>query len=423
MNQLDLARSAGAWTAADADCWEAANGASMRASFSGRPDTDSPFGCALSQDDLARTIRIFIVPYAQSPATGKLSKRHTHFTHLPVVDIGGLYSADECGRAEAARNLGDAARASGFCYITGHRVQGSIVQEALRHSKLFFSLPIEEKMKVYIGRSKHHKGYVPEGEEVFSAGSKDRKEAFDLGLDLSPEDPDVSAGTPILGPNVWPDLPGFREAVGAYYDAVSALGRLLFRGFAHALQLQENWFDQFVSKPPSQLRLIHYPHNPDTEDGSGIGAHTDYECFTILLPTAAGLEVMNGAGEWIDAPPVEGAFVVNIGDMMEIWTNGEFVATSHRVRRVQEERYSLAMFCVCDYHTLVQPLPHFVSAGRPPRYQPQVAGEHLFAQTAQSFNYLKRRIAAGELVLPDSAKPLSSFGQEARQGAPGNETS
>jgi len=372
---------------------------------------------------LSPSVGIFIVPVAPSSATKKLSRQHTRFSRLPVVDIRGLYSADERERAATARKLGDAARELGFSYVVGHRVPSAIIQQALGQSKSFFSLTFEEKMKVYIGLSKHHKGYVPEGEEVFSAGSKDLKEAFDLGLDLSPNDPEVLAGTPMLGPNVWPDLPGFREAIGAYYYAVSTMGQILFRGFAKALELPESYFDDFLTKPPSQLRLIHYPRNPDAVDGSGIGAHTDYECFTILLPTADGLEVMNGAGEWIDAPPVEGAFVVNIGDMLEVWTNGEFVATSHRVRSVQEERYSFAMFCMCDYHTLVQPLPPFVSAERPAQYESQIAGEHLFAQTAQSFSYIKKRIVAGELVLPDSAKPLASFGQEARHSMPKKEMS
>ena len=108
--------------------------------------------------------------------------------------------------------------------------------------------------------------------------------------------------------------------------------------------------------------------------------------------------------------------MVNVGDLLEVWTNGEFVATSHRVRRVREERYSFAMFCTCDYYTVVKPLDAFVGPDRPPRYEPQTAGEHLFAQTAQSFSYLKKRLEAGDLVLPDSARPLSSFGQEARQG-------
>jgi isopenicillin N synthase-like dioxygenase len=333
---------------------------------------------------------------------------------LPVIDIAALYQDDSAGRLHAANALGRAARESGFCYVTGHLVPPELIDRLLRLTTSFFALPLEQKMKWYIGRSRNHRGYVPEGEEVFAAGTRDRKEAFDLGLDLSPDAAEVRAGNPMLGPNVWPDLEGFRETVNAYYQSVLQLGRTLFRGFALALGLEEDRFARLVNRPPSQLRLIHYPYNPDAEDSMGIGAHTDYECFTILLPTAPGLEVMNGAGVWVDAPPVPGSFVVNIGDMFETWTNGEFVATSHRVRRVREERYSFPFFCVCDYDTLVEPLPHFVGPDRPPKYPPLMAGAHLFAQTAQSFQYLKQRVAQGELTLPSSALPLSSFGQEAR---------
>jgi isopenicillin N synthase-like dioxygenase len=138
---------------------------------------------------------------------------------------------------------------------------------------------------------------------------------------LPPDDSEVLRGTPMLGPNVWPALANFREDVGAYYNAALNLGKTLFRGFALALGLDESHFDKLVTKPPAQLRLIHYPCDPQAVDTQGMGAHSDYECFTILVSTAPGLEVMNGAGEWIDAPPVEGAFVVNIGDMMEVWTN------------------------------------------------------------------------------------------------------
>ena len=337
----------------------------------------------------------------------------TRFEQLPVIDIAALYGEDPAGRLRVAGELGRAARESGFCYIAGHQVSAECMRGLIGQTRDFFALPLEQKMRWYIGLSKNHRGYVPEGEEVFAGGTRDRKEAFDLGLDL-PRDT-VEAGNPMLGPNVWPDQPGFRETVNAYYESVFAMGRVLFRGFALALGMEESFFLRFVNRPPSQLRLIHYPYNADAEDSQGIGTHTDYECFTILLPTAPGLEVMNGGGEWIDAPPVADSFIVNIGDMLETWTNVEFVASSHRVRRVREERYSFPFFCVCDYDTQVAPLPQFVGPDRPAKYQPVMAGAHLFAQTAQSFQYLKRRVAEGELTLPDSSLPLSSFGQEARQ--------
>ena len=338
---------------------------------------------------------------------------HTGFTSLPVVDVSGLYARDPAARLAAAKALGSAARQYGFFYVVGHRVAPAFVERLIAQATTFFALPLAEKMRWYIGHSQHHKGYVPEGEEVLYGGARDRKEAFDLGLDLAPAG--TAPDTPMLGPNVWPEVPGFQEDVGSYYNAVFSLGNLLFRGFALALSLEETYFDRLVTKPPSQLRLIHYPHNPDAVDAQGIGAHTDYECFTILLATAPGLEVMNGAGEWIDAPPIEGAFIVNIGDLMEIWTNGEFIATSHRVRRVSQERYSFPLFCACDYHTRVEPLPALVAPDRPSRYPAVIAGEHLFAQTVQSFTYLKARLEIGEIKLPEAALPLSSFGQEARQ--------
>ena len=336
------------------------------------------------------------------------------FRELPSVDVAGLYSGDPARRREAGLALGKAARETGFFYLTGHRVPEASIQRLLAQSRRFFALSSEAKLAYHIGLSSNHRGYVPPGEEVFYGGSRDQKEAFDLCNELPSDDPDVVAGTPLLGPNVWPDLPGFREDVGAYYRELLALGRLLLSGFALALGLAENYFDRFVKKPPSQLRLLHYPPSSDAEAAAGIGSHTDYECFTILLATAPGLEVMNGAGDWVDAPPRPGAFVVNIGDLFETWSNGSFVATSHRVRKVSVERYSFPLFFACDYWTEVAPLPELVTPERPAAYGRLIAGEHLYAQTIQSFRYLKQRLARGEVRLPDGARPLSSFGQEAR---------
>jgi isopenicillin N synthase-like dioxygenase len=346
-----------------------------------------------------------------------MSSRGAHgaFQSLPVVDAAGLSAADPRTRRQAAEALGQATRETGFFYLVGHGVPPALGARLVEQAAAFFALPLDRKLALHIGRSPNHRGYVPPGEEVFYGGGRDRKEAFDLALELPADDPAVQAGTPMLGPNVWPELPGFRADVEAYYRALFALGRRLLRGFALALGLQEEAFDAFVTKPPSQLRLVHYPYDPSDADGAGIAAHTDYECFTILLPTAPGLEVMNGAGAWVDAPPLDGAFVVNVGDLMEIWTNGTFVATSHRVRPVREERFSFPLFFCCDYDTEVAPLPAFVGPERPARHAPVRAGDHLYAQTIQSFRYLQARLAAGEIALPRGARPLSSFGQAARR--------
>jgi isopenicillin N synthase-like dioxygenase len=338
------------------------------------------------------------------------------FQTVPVIDISMLGGSDPESHAACVEALRASARDIGFLYVTGHGVPETLSAELIAAAKQFFNLPLAEKMKVYIGNSRNHRGYVPEGEEVFAGQTPDRKEAFDLSLDLGPDDPDYLAGNPLLGPNQWPDdLPGFRAAVMSYYDAVFGLGRRMLRGFSEALGLEPASLDQYVTKPPSQLRLIHYPFHADRTDRPGIGAHTDYELFTLLLPTAPGLEAMNTSGDWIDVPPVPGAFVVNIGDMLEVLSNGTFAATSHRVRSVSQERYSFPLFFACDYSAVVRPLSQFVSPERPAAYDGIVAGEHLHAQTVLTFKYLRERRDRGELSLPKGSLGLSSFGQEARK--------
>jgi isopenicillin N synthase-like dioxygenase len=344
-------------------------------------------------------------------ATPPESTGHSAFQSLPIVDVSGLQSSDPKVRHVSAEALGEAAQDAGFLYITGHGIPSDVVDRFRSRVREYFEQSHDEKMRHYIGFSTNHSGYVPEGEERFyGAAMPDQKEAYDVNFDmLEPEHV-----RPMLGPNQWPDLDGFKNDVKAYYDAVFELGNQLFGGFALALGLAEDSFTRHINRPPSQLRLIHYPYNPDIPtDAPGIGAHTDYECFTILRPTAPGLEVMNGAGEWIDVPVIEDAFVINIGDMMEILSNGRFIATSHRVRKVAEERYAFPMFCNLDYDVRIEPLPQLVSEKCPARYEPQVCGEHLFAQTAQTFEYLKKRLASGELELPQGSKGLSSFGREA----------
>lgn len=308
------------------------------------------------------------------------------FQALPVVDIAGLSSSDPVLRQACADALGRAAREVGFLYVTGHGLAETLFEDLLGEAKRFFARPMADKMACYIGGSVNHSGYVPEGEEVFAEGKIDRKEAFDVGQDR----PDADGSEPMTGPNLWPDDPAFKAAAGAYYAAMAGLARRLFGGFALALGLPQDHFEPHLICPSAQLRLIHYPFDAAAPpDQQGIGAHTDYEFFTLLRGTAPGLEVLNGEGAWIDAPPVAGAFVVNIGDMLEAWTNGVFTATTHRVRRVAEERYSFPYFAACDYATVVEPQAAFVTAERPARYPRLVSGDHLFAQTVKTFQYLR----------------------------------
>ena len=335
------------------------------------------------------------------------------FECLPLVDVSGLSSPDVGLRRATASNLDHAARNAGFFYATEHGLAPALLDGLVSAAAEFFALPEAHKQRYYIGDSSNHRGYVPPGEEIFYAGSKDTKEAFDLSLDLPDTDPDYRAGNRLLGPNRWPTgVPGFRDRVSAYYGAVTALGRSLLRGFLLALDLPEDYFDRALQKPPSQLRLIHYPHSANTTDAPGIGAHTDYECFTILHATSPGLEVLNARNQWVDAPPLPGAFVINIGDLLEVLSNGRWVSTAHRVRKVSEERYSAPLFFNLDYDAEIAPAPHLAASDGEARYPTVRAGEHLLAQTAQSFGYMKRLIARGELSLPTGALGLASFARE-----------
>ena len=322
---------------------------------------------------------------------------------LPVVDIGPLLGNDPRARRRAAHALGRAAEEHGFLYVEGHGIEQRRIDAVYRQAAAWFRRPLEEKLGYYIGRSRNHRGYVPQSEQGLYADEGARHyEAFDLALDLPADDPDVRGGHCLLGPNVWPDQAGFRATVSGYYDAVANVGRAMCRGFEIYLDLPEGTFTDAMKKPTSQLRLLHYRENRAVTASCdmNMGAHTDYECFTILHQGGPGLEVLSPDRRWIEATPVEGTFTVNIGDMMEAWTNGRLKATLHRVVNDGRERFSLPFFVAADYDAVVAPVPRLVPAGQRPAYRPVRAGHHLLGQLLRDFPYLRERHARGMLRLP-----------------------
>lgn len=336
------------------------------------------------------------------------TSKPTSFTEIPVIDVSQLYSDSIDARKGVAELIRQAAQDVGFFYIKGHPISKARIEGLVNATKAFFAQDVAVKMQSYIGHSTNHSGYVPEGEEVFGSDGAathiDHKESYDIGYELS----DLTLARPMLGQNQWPPLPGFKSAVLAYYEEAFALGCRLFGAFALALDLPENYFDENLTAPPSQLRMVHYPYDAQATDREGIGAHTDYECFTLLLPTCDGLEVMNGEGKWIDAPFRPDCLVVNIGDMLELMSGGRFIATAHRVRKVKQERYSFPLFCSLDYDTTVAALTPEAEHAQSLSLR---CGDHLYAQTIQTFTYLKKQLRQGLISMPEHSQQTGTFGQ------------
>ncbi len=316
---------------------------------------------------------------------------------IPVIDFGRFLHGDEAARHEIAQQIGDACRSSGFFYIENHGIDGDIFDCVYEQGARFFELDADEKMKSYIGLNDRNRGYSPLLEEKLSKKG-DVKESFDLALELPADDADAQKGARLYGPNVWPDanvLPDFRRVIyDNYYLRVLDLGRRMLEAFAMSLELPADYFADKTRKPMCNLRVLHYPTQQGLIDPDmlGCGAHTDYECFTLLAQSdTGGLQVQGTGGDWIEAPPFPGTFVVNIGNMMARWTNDLFASTPHRViNRSGRERMSLPFFFGADYFATIECLPTCQSEENPPKYEPVLAGEYLASIYDKTFvNRLK----------------------------------
>jgi isopenicillin N synthase-like dioxygenase len=313
---------------------------------------------------------------------------------IPVIDILHLRAGDAAQKAAVVAEIGAACRDIGFFYVVNHGVPDALVNRVYSEAKRFFAQDDAKKAEIAIEKSSCHRGWFRVGGENLDPARQavgDLKEGVKIGRDLPATHPLVLAGTPLHGPNQWPDLPGWREVMQEYYDPMEALGRVLLQAFAAALNVGETYFDGWLKSPMTTLGPLHYPPQRGriTDARLGAGAHTDYGCLTMLAQDdAGGLQVRAKSGAWIDAPPVAGSFVVNIGDMMERWTNGVFASTLHRVINVSgQERYSLPYFFDPDFDAPVVCLESCLGDGA--KFAPTTAGKHLLDMINASFDYHK----------------------------------
>lgn len=322
--------------------------------------------------------------------------RKVTFDEVPVIDLQPMFSGDPAERGALARKVAQACHDVGFFYIVNHRIPPAAVAGMFEAAEAFFALPAESKLEVDLVRQPNYRGYIPpdhkgDDERI----KKNLQEVFQINIELPEEDPDSRASERLYGPNPWPSaLPWLRERMLGYYAELSALAYEMMQILALGLDLPEKTFHPFFRKPLMLLRLLHYPPQ-DPEDASGkMGTrpHTDTGAFTILTQDkTGGLEVMNRAGEWIGVPPLDGSFVVNIGEMMKVWSDGIYSATPHRVvNRYGAERYSVPFFANPDFDARISPLltnPDPVDA---PEFESSVARKQDYTCGALLLNTYRR---------------------------------
>jgi len=284
---------------------------------------------------------------------------------LPIIDMSRLHDAsDALGHRAIAAAISAACEEHGFFYLVGHRVGPDVLTELEAQSRAFFARPPEDKLRIAMplaGRA--WRGYFPVGGELTS-GQPDLKEGLYFGTELAADHPRVRAGLPMHGANLWPDTPAaLRPAVEAYVGAVTRAAAALMRGVSLSLGLDADYFDRTYTREPTVLfRIFNYPaRGPGGVDWNrawGVGEHTDYGLLTLLAQDRHGGLQVRTPGGWIEAPPLEGALVCNIGDMLERLTGGRFKSTPHRVLNASgEARLSFPLFFDPDFLAPMRSLP------------------------------------------------------------------
>jgi isopenicillin N synthase-like dioxygenase len=286
---------------------------------------------------------------------------------LPVIDVAPLIGgAPATAQEGVAGQIQAACRDRGFFYVTGHGVRAGLIDELADASAEFFALPLGQKLEIDMehgGRA--WRGFFPVGAELTS-WRPDLKEGLYFGTELPGDDRRVLARLPLHGANLFPQqVPRLRPLVLAYLDALTGAGQAVLAGVALSLGLDAGYFSGgYTADPTILFRIFHYPPSSPQADDWGVGEHTDYGLVTLLAQDDnGGLQVAAPEG-WIDAPPIPGTLVCNIGDMLDRLTGGWYRSTPHRVRNLSgNERYSFPFFLDPGFGAEVPPLPDRAATG------------------------------------------------------------
>ncbi|CAN8277953.1 unnamed protein product [Cochlearia groenlandica] len=292
----------------------------------------------------------------------------------------------------------------GFFYVINHGISKEATNNAFEQSKKFFALSLDEKMKVL--RSEKQRGYTPLYDQVTDPENQvhgDDKEGYYIGTEVPQDDPEWDK--PFYGPNPWPNpdvLPGWRETMEKYHQEALRVCKCIAKLLALALDLDVDYFNNpiMLGKPISTMRLLHYKGKSDPSKGIfGIGAHADYGMMTLLATDGVkGLQIckdMNAKPQkWEYVPYIKGAIVVNLGDLMERWSNGFFKSTLHRVILNGQERYSIPFFVEPSHDCIIECLPTCQSKNNPPKYPSIKCSDYLIQRYEETHadlnNYVRK---------------------------------
>jgi isopenicillin N synthase-like dioxygenase len=312
---------------------------------------------------------------------------------IPILDISPfVLDGEEGARKQVAEDLRKACIDVGFFYLSGHGMSSQELNDAVNWSLRFFELPLDVKMR-FRSSGPAESGFVRVGginPEANADKSIDLKERFVLAREFSADVSSNSVGSKSL--ERWPTddvLLGFTEIMTAHLSKRVALSKRIIQAFAMSLRLPETYFDQYFRQMSLVMLINFYPPLDDAaveKDRWSFSPHTDYGAFTLLSQDElGGLQVRNSAGEWIDVPPIDNTFVVNIGDLMTMWTNDLYASTLHRAANVSgRARISIPFFASPNGQSTIRCIETCQGPDNPPRYQPVTAGEYVRSLIARA---------------------------------------